>query len=78
MDFLGKHGAELVVKGICLIAIICDYLAICCNVGDTNAFSFVCFDKSPELFWVLFLDFLQCDCLGSLCMIWLQLYWLVF
>ena len=29
VDFLGKHGAELVVKGICLITIICDYLAIC-------------------------------------------------
>ena len=29
VDFLGKHGAELVVKSICLIAIICDYLAIC-------------------------------------------------
>ena len=29
VDLLGKHRAELVVKGICLIAIICDYLAIC-------------------------------------------------
>ena len=29
VDFLGRHGAELVVKVICLVAIMCDYLAIC-------------------------------------------------
>ena len=45
VDFLGKHGAELVVMGICLVAIICDYLAICLQSRDVNAFSFVCFDK---------------------------------
>ena len=45
VDFLGKHGAELVVKGICLVAIICDYLAMCLQCRDANDFSFVCFDE---------------------------------
>ena len=43
IDLLDKHGAELSVKGICLVAIICDYLAICLQCMEANAFSFVCF-----------------------------------
>ena len=39
------HGAELVEKGTCLIAIICDYFAICLQCRDANAFSFVCYDE---------------------------------
>ena len=45
VDLLGKHGAELVVKGICLVAIICDHLAICLQCGDANAFSLASFDE---------------------------------
>ena len=45
VDVLGKHGAELVVKGICLVAITCHYLAICLQYRDANAFSFVFFDE---------------------------------
>ena len=49
VDFLGEHGAELVVKGICLVAVICDYLAICLPmqsrlfalVNDQHCFGFV-------------------------------------
>ena len=29
VDFLSRHGAELVVKGICVVLIVCDCLAIC-------------------------------------------------
>ena len=35
----------MVVKGICLVAIICDYFAICLQSRDANAFTFVYFYK---------------------------------
>ena len=33
----------MVVKGICLVAIICDYLAICLQSRDANAFTLFTF-----------------------------------
>ena len=58
VDLLGKHGAELIVKGICFILIVCDCLAICCQcrmsmhsrlfalLNDQNCVGFV-FRLSP-------------------------------
>ena len=45
MGYLSLVNTELVIEGICLIAVVCDWFVIYSQGGDANVFSFVCLDE---------------------------------
>ena len=45
VSFVGEYRGKLVVEGICLIAVVCDWFVIYSQGGNANVFSFVCLDE---------------------------------
>ena len=45
VSFAGEYRGKLVVEGICLIAVVCDWFIIYPQGWDANVFSFVCLDE---------------------------------
>ena len=45
VSFAGEYRGKLVVEGICLIAVVCDWFVIYSQGGNANVFSFVCLDE---------------------------------
>ena len=45
ISFAGEYRGKLVVEGICLIAVVCDWFVIYSQGGNANVFSFVCLDE---------------------------------
>ena len=41
----GEYRGKLVVVGICLIAVVCDWFIIYSQGGDADVFSFACLDE---------------------------------
>ena len=45
VSFAGEYSGKLVVEGICLIAVVCDWFVIYSQGGNANVFLFVCLDE---------------------------------
>ena len=45
ISFAGEYRGNLVVEGICLIAVVCDWFIIHSQDGNANVCSFVCLDE---------------------------------
>ena len=45
ISFAGDYRYKLVVDGICLIPVVCDWFIIYSQGGNANVFSFVCLDE---------------------------------
>ena len=45
VSFVGEYRGKLVVEGICLIAVVCDWFVIYSQGGNANVFSFVYLDE---------------------------------
>ena len=45
VSFAVEYRGKLVVEGICLIAVVCDWFVIYSQGGNADVFSFVCIDE---------------------------------